>query len=315
MKTSDPSRIIAVGSLVASSFPPRSSSSRQMSRASSPTPASRTASPPSPRRRDFAPAWLSSSVWSQGGESYVEQYVTSVGSPGQDLGRYTEGPARYLNGTPNTGSKAMLERQVQKSPRGRWQQGPMTGPAMHTQMIMDRKLACRRSQVGPDPYGLCTSNLWTPRTPQRALTVFNPPGHMLSGSADDTRTPWILGRTNGQAFDPCAHARGLSKRARLADATLLCAVSGCPMHAHCVCGLDVRADHLGTRNQWRHTSPSIKSIMAPPMPQTPNGSHLLPVLHKATPRSRTTSPRAATIPQRSRGSSVMSSPRSGNPFH
>lgn len=159
--------------------------------------------PPSPRRRDFAPAWVSSSVWSQGGESYAEQMTSAVGSPGQDLGRLSEGPARYINGSPNAGTKAMLERKVQLSPRGRWQQGPKTGPAMHTQMVMDRKHACRRSHIGPDPYGLCAVNMWTPRTPQRAFTAFTPVGHMLAGSADDRRTPWIHGRTATHAFDPC----------------------------------------------------------------------------------------------------------------
>ena len=204
---------------------------RDGSRAQSPT-IDRGPSPPaSPRRRDFAPAWLSSSVWSQGGESYVEQYESAVGSPGQDLGRLTEGPARYLNGTPNMGSKAMLERSVNLSPRGRFTHAPKSGPAQHTQIIMDRKLDCKRSAVGPDPYGLCAANLWSPRPALRAYATFTP-------AHDTLRQPHILGRTASHAFDPY---------------------------------------HVGSRNSWRHTSPSIKSIMAPPMPQTPHGSPLLPV--------------------------------------
>ena len=161
----------------------------------------RQASPPSPRRRDFSPAWLSSSVWSQGGESYVEQYESSVGSPGQDQRRLTEGPARYINGSPNTGSKAMLERNVHNSPRGKFTHGPRSGPAQNTQIILDRKLACKRSAVGPDPYGLCATNMWTPQAPQRR-TVIAPPGHMLAGAKEDKRTPWIYGRTATHAFDP-----------------------------------------------------------------------------------------------------------------
>ena len=153
-------------------------------------------SPPSPRRRDHAPAWLSSSVWSQGGESYCDLYSQNTGSPGQDLGRFTEGPARYLNGTPNVGSKAMLERNVQLSPRGRFLQGKGSGPAQHTELVMDRKLACKRSSVGPDPYGLSNANMWTPRTPQRAYAVIAP----ADGSM---RQPWVYGRTATHAFDPC----------------------------------------------------------------------------------------------------------------
>ena len=84
---------------------------------------SRSSSPPPPRRRDTASSIMASSVWSKGGESYTEQYSRMTGSPGQDLSRYTEGPARYLNGAPNTGSKAMLEKTVLASPRGRWNPG------------------------------------------------------------------------------------------------------------------------------------------------------------------------------------------------
>ena len=117
-----------------------------------------------------------------------------------------EGPARYLNGTPNAGSKAMLERTVQLSPRGRFVQGrACTGPAGHTQLIMERKQACKRSTVGPDPYGLCAANLWIPRTSERAYATFAP-------ASDDLRQPWVYGRTATAAFDPCA-----SRRPRRAD--------------------------------------------------------------------------------------------------
>lgn len=166
-------------------------------------------SPPSPRRRDFAPAWVSASVWSQGGESYCEQFSTTVGSAGQDLHRYTEGPARYLNGTPNTGSKAMLERTMHLSPRGRVTHGPLTGPGQETQRVMDRKLACKRSTVGPDPYGLGATNMWSPRPPQRAFAVFAPalPDASLRPRPDGTaRQPWAYGRTATHAFDPCTRA-------------------------------------------------------------------------------------------------------------
>ena len=37
---------------------------------------------------------------------------------------------------------------------------------------------------------------------------------------------------------------------------------------------------MSTRNAWRQTSPSIKSIMAPPMPQTPRGSSLVPIAQR-----------------------------------
>ena len=101
-------------------------------------------------------------MWSQGGESYADQYPNSIGSPGQDLHRYTEGPSTYLIGPPNLGSKVTLERNIHLSPRGRVMQGKYMGPAKphHTAFQQDRKLACRRSTAGPDPYRLTTANLW-----------------------------------------------------------------------------------------------------------------------------------------------------------
>jgi len=236
-------------------------------------------SPASPRRRDFAPSSLASSVWSQGGESYCEQFNTAIGSAGQDLGRFTEGPARYLNGTPNTGSKSMLEREVHLSPRGKVSHGRYTGPGQQTQIVMDRKLACKRSTVGPDPYGLCAANLWSPRPSQRAYATFLP-------QSDSGRQPWVYNRTATTAFDPY---------------------------------------HVGSRNQWRHTSPSIKSIMSPPMPQTPHGSSLLPTGNRTGltlttshySRMHTAPGTGGTPASPGRSMASMDSPRLGssNPFH
>jgi len=179
---------------------------------------------PAAGRRDFAASGCSSGLWSQQGESYTEQWPTAVGSPGQDLHRYNEGPARYIHGPPPVGSKATLDRVVQTSPRGRFLQGVGTGPAMPHPKT---RLSCKRSTAGPDPYNVILSgNRWT----QRSTMRFTPD----NGSH---RAPHILGRTAALAFDPY---------------------------------------HVGHRNDWRHTSNSIRSMMAHPMPQTPGGSALLP---------------------------------------
>ena len=72
----------------------------------------------------------------------------------------------------------------------------------------------------------------------------------------------------------------------------------------------LRADHLGTRNQWRKDSVSIKSIMSPPMPQTPRGSPLLPVKPKAPEDSRMRNaprPRGASSPRSTRPQSASPS--------
>jgi len=135
--------------------------------------------------------------------------------------------------------------------------------------------------TGPDPYGLCAANLWTPRSSQRALATFYPNGHYLGhGSNEEVRQPWIYGRTRAQAFDPY---------------------------------------HVGSRNTWLQTSPSIKSIMAPPMPQTPHGSPLLPVSHRHVnysqySRMRQRTPQTAPVSARADLSLSMSR-ASGNPFH
>ena len=207
--------------------------------------------PPSPRRRDAAAGWMNGSVWSQGGDSYANQYPSSIGSPGQDLHRYTEGPSAYLNGPPNLGSKTTLERNVHLSPRGRVTQGKYTGPAQLTAIQQDRKLACRRSTAGPDPYGLGAANLWHPKPALRWQSTFTAEtgvasalttrravvGGVYNGLRNE-RTPHIVGTTHTQVFDRY---------------------------------------HVSSRNQWRHTSNSIKSILAHPMPQTPHGSSLLPM--------------------------------------
>lgn len=178
--------------------------------------------PPSPRRRDASAGWMASSVWSQGGESYAEQYSSTVGSPGQDLSRYTEGPSAYLNGPPNVGPKCTMERRVHNSPRGRFQQGVNTGPAQYTQIVAGRKMACKRSAAGPDPYGIGAANLWVPNPAHRAYATFLPENgfrrtHLDSAMGRGERTPWVYGRTATHAFDPCEH-RGPSIEPAVPDA-------------------------------------------------------------------------------------------------
>jgi len=125
---------------------------------------------PQPRAPlDHSPSWVASSCFSQQGSSYVELFDTEarLGSPGQDLRRLGEGPALYINGPPNQGRKMTLERSLQATPRGRFgpqgsQSGwPGAGPAKMTEIMMDRKLACKKSKIGPDPYGVKSNNLWT----------------------------------------------------------------------------------------------------------------------------------------------------------
>lgn len=238
---------------------------------------------------------MSSSVWSQGGESYAEQYAGLVGSPGQDLHRYTEGPSAYLNGPPNLGSKTTLERGVHLSPRGRVTQGKYTGPAQLTAMQQDRKLACRRSVAGPDPYALAAANLWYPKPQQRWQATFTAetgiPAALTTRRAvaggvyygHGERTPHILGTTHTQVFDRY---------------------------------------HVNSRNQWRHTSNSIKSILANPMPQTPHGSSLIPLSARA--RTAAEKRRRAYHPMGGAFGTLNSSRDvtpaslrfgSGNPFH
>lgn len=225
-------------------------------------------------------------MWSQGGESYLEQYPSAVGSAGQNLERLSEGPSAYLNGTPNMGNKSTLERSVRNSPRGHFVQGLRTGPAQMTQIILDqhRRMACRRSGVGPDPYNMTTgrqwpnasaNNIWSPRTSHSGF---------LPVEAGQTRTPHVTGRTHTVAFDKY---------------------------------------HVSSRNQWHHTSQSIRSILAPPMPQTPNGSSLLPLANRNHAYSRMRSaPHTAphTVPSRPslppRGTSWrLGGARPANPFH
>ena len=174
-------------------------------------------------RLDFGPAGMSSSLWSQEGKSYTEQLVISQGgSPGQDLQRFAEGPSRYINGPPDSGTKATLRRDIERSPRGRFAHGVGSGPAYHTEQVMMRKLACLRSGAGPDPYNASMRPLSRPATSAR-----------FAAENGARRQPWILGRTATQPFDPY---------------------------------------HVGSRNEWHHTSNTIKSILAPPMPQKPSGS-------------------------------------------
>lgn len=200
--------------------------------------------PPSPRRRDTAASSMATTLWSPGGESYARQRTAYVGSAGQDLHRFVEGPSHCLHGRPNAsqryvnGLTATLAKVATESPRGKVTYGKFSGPASFTPMAASRKMACLRSRIGPDPYALRTgANLWTPRpgplTGQRAFTP------------SVGRTPFVLGAGHDRAFDP--------------------------HHSTCV-------------NEWRQMSHSnsIKSLLAPPMPQTPLGSALLPVHREDT---------------------------------
>lgn len=233
----------------------------------------RSVSPP--KRWDGASSWMSSSVWSQGGESYTTQHPKYVGSPGQDLARFTEGPSAYLNGTPNRGSKSTLTRSVRMSPRGKFVQGVNTGPGDMTKIVLDRKVHCKRSNAGPDPYGL-NNAIGSARN--------SSPRSMFAPEDGSTRQPWVYGLTRGQAFDRY---------------------------------------HVHSRNQWRHTSNSIKSILANPMPQTPRASPFRP---SAFGRVLDRSPRTAGSYSRIRSAGPSAAMAgvdvarlrfgiSGNPFH
>lgn len=191
--------------------------------------------PPSPRRRDTAASSMATSLWSPGGESYARQRNSYIGSAGQDLHRFVEGPSHHLNGPPNAsqryvrGLTATLAKVASESPRGKVAYGRFSGPAQFTPMAAARRLACSRSVAGPDPYALRTgTNLWTPRpgplTGQRSFTP------------STGRSPFVLGPGHDRAFDP--------------------------HHSSCV-------------NEWRSMShsTSIKSILAPRW-QTPLGSGL-----------------------------------------
>ena len=115
---------------------------------------SRSSSPPPPRRRDTASSIMASSVWSKGGESYTEQHARMTGSP-------RPGPLA-LHRRPG----ALLERRAQHGQQGDAREdgtrltprslepGVNHGPAQFTKLVTDRKVVCRRSNVGPDPYGI-----------------------------------------------------------------------------------------------------------------------------------------------------------------
>ena len=113
----------------------------------------------------------------------------------QDLQRFAEGPARYIHDIPNKGIKATLAREIISSPRGRVPQGVFSGPAQHTQIVMDRRQYCKRTYAGPDPYFVLTS----------AGSVVTPRPHSSGRFATENsqrRAPHVLGRTAVQAFDP-----------------------------------------------------------------------------------------------------------------
>jgi len=137
------------------------------------SPLSRGERPTTPSSRaSISPSasWISSSCFIQQGSSYAELYngEAKAGSPGQDLRRLEDGPSLYINGPPNQGSKMSFERSVLGSHRGRFAPGsrtswPNSGPGQLTQLVMDRKPACSRSMIGPDPYGVTNTNLWLRR--------------------------------------------------------------------------------------------------------------------------------------------------------
>jgi len=218
---------------------------------------------------------MSTSRWSQGGEAYSEQYKKYVGSPGQDLERFTEGPSAYLNGTPNCGSKATLIRSMHLSPRGRFVQGVNTGPGDMTKIMLGRKDHCKRTNAGPDPYGLAHAMESARASTSRST---------FAAEDGSSRLPWVYGRTRGQAFDRY---------------------------------------HVHSRNHWRQSSNSIKSIMAPPMPQTSRASPFRPkpfgrILDHSPPRTggysriRTAGPAAQRT---SLDVSRLPFGTSGNPIH
>jgi len=159
---------------------------------------SRAQSPRPPRGpRDHAASWMSSGLFAQHGESYSEQYGSAVGSAGQDMSRLSEGPSRYINDTPNIGTKATLAREVVTSPRGRVAFGVFSGPAQYTDQVISRKLHCTRAYAGPDPYHVSTTARSATAQPAHA------PGRFATESrTSERRSPHILGRTAAHAFDP-----------------------------------------------------------------------------------------------------------------
>lgn len=116
------------------------------------------------------------SSFTQQGKSYAmlwDQPDTRPGSPGMDLRRVSTGPSMYINGAPNTGSKTTLSMNVSKQDLGRFMQGGVHSPAKNTEVLSHRKMACKRSYVGPDPYGLGSRNDWVKPFAARAM-AFRP---------------------------------------------------------------------------------------------------------------------------------------------
>ena len=158
---------------------------------------------------------------------------------------------------------------------GKFVQGVNTGPGDMTKIVLDRKVHCKRSNAGPDPYGL-NNAIGSARN--------SSPRSTFAPEDGSTRQPWVYGLTRGQAFDRY---------------------------------------HVHSRNQWRHTSNSIKSILANPMPQTPRASPFRP---SAFGRVLDRSPRTAGSYSRIRSAGPSAAMAgvdvarlrfgiSGNPFH
>jgi len=75
----------------------------------------------------------------------------------------TEGPALYLNGTPDAGGKMALSTEVMHSKMGKFASGEVSRD------LTNRKPACRKSKVGPDPYNIHVSNPWHQRSSKMAF--------------------------------------------------------------------------------------------------------------------------------------------------
>ena len=157
------------------------------------SPRARSPRPLSPRPHDFAASGCSSSLFSQQGESYATQRVSAIGSPGTHAERFVEGPALYINGPPNAGTKTTLHMGLRQSPRGRFPMGPPHRPAQFTVQAASLRSPCQRSSVGPDPYHVATARSKPP--------TLRPAGGRFTAETS-ARQPFSLGRTAALAFDP-----------------------------------------------------------------------------------------------------------------
>lgn len=182
---------------------------------------------------------MATRAWSPGGESYLTQQGVYVGGANQDLHRFVEGPSAYLHGPPNL--------------RPRYTSG-LNYTLERSASESPRGKVVQGKSTGPAQYFTmhaarkldCARSHAGPDPygVQTGKNLWIPqPGpragqRAISPSRLQGTHPFVTG--NGRAFDPY---------------------------------------RVNTSNDWRNMShsTSIKSLMAPPMPQTPNGSSLLPV--------------------------------------